>query len=332
MTGSITGKYVQENAVVNENIRQYKKTVVRKQGCACTDGCQNSRRCACYKSNVKLQNPTYTPQYLRETDETIMFQMRATSQINKVFNFNECHPGCGCDKDVCFNFLLGRSNLKKFKFLIKRVRKTHSVITEVNENKSTEDRSEAKPTGFSMWGLFALEDIPAGAFLTEYRGEVVTKKQGDMRGKFYDRNGLSYLFDMNDPLDSDEKEKLIQKAYLNEFFPLCLDAMFFGNEARFINHSCDPNVQSFNLTGENESNTLHSIGLFATRNIRKGEELNLDYQWDKNELSITSNIPCLCGSHKCRGYLMRAKKPKQNHAVSQPANSHSLEGGRKETA
>lgn len=93
-----------------------------------------------------------------------------------------------------------------------------------------------------MWGLFAMEDIPAGAFLMEYKGEIVTKKQGDMRGTFYDKNGLSYLFDMNDPLLSEERENSIQKAYFNEFFPLCLDSMFYGNEARFINHSCDPNV------------------------------------------------------------------------------------------
>ena len=37
-----------------------------------------------------------------------------------------------------------------------------------------------------MWGLFALEEIPAGAFIMEYKGEVVTKKQGDMRGTCYD--------------------------------------------------------------------------------------------------------------------------------------------------
>lgn len=37
-----------------------------------------------------------------------------------------------------------------------------------------------------MWGLFAMEDIPAGAFLMEYKGEIVTKKQGDMRGTYYD--------------------------------------------------------------------------------------------------------------------------------------------------
>ena len=52
-----------------------------------------------------------------------------------------------------------------------------------------------------MWGLVALEDIPAGAFITDYRGEVVTKKTGDIRGTYYDTIGLSYLFDMNDPLE-----------------------------------------------------------------------------------------------------------------------------------
>ena len=40
----------------------------------------------------------------------------------------------------------------------------------------------------------------------EYKGEIVTKKHGDMRGTYYDENGLSYLFDMNDPLPADERE------------------------------------------------------------------------------------------------------------------------------
>jgi hypothetical protein len=70
-----------------------------------------------------------------------------------------------------------------------------------------------------------------------------------MRGSFYDDNGLSYLFDMNDPLDVEKREVGIQAGYFGEFFPLCLDSMFYGNESRFINHSCDPNIQSFNLSG-----------------------------------------------------------------------------------
>jgi SET domain-containing protein len=57
-----------------------------------------------------------------------------------------------------------------------------------------------------MWGLFAMEEIPAGAFLMEYVGEMVTKKQGDMRGTYYDSNGLSYLFDMNEALIDEHRE------------------------------------------------------------------------------------------------------------------------------
>jgi hypothetical protein len=111
----------------------------------------------------------------------------------------------------------------------------------------------------------------------QYTGEIVTKKWGDMRGSYYDYNGLSYLFDMNDPLESEKTEENVQLVFDGEFFPLCVDSMFYGNESRFINHCCDPNVQSFNLCGEVESQTLHKIGLFAIRKINKGEELSMDY-------------------------------------------------------
>jgi SET domain-containing protein len=63
-----------------------------------------------------------------------------------------------------------------------------------------------------------------------------------MRGSFYDNQGLSYLFDMNDPQPDEIRENTIQLAFEDNFFPLCVDSMFYGNESRFINHSCDPNV------------------------------------------------------------------------------------------
>ena len=161
----------------------------------------------------------------------------------------------------------------------------------------------------------------------EYLGEIVSKKQGDMRGTYYDDNGLSYLYDLNDLTEEDEREQLIQKLFHSEFFPLCIDAMFYGNEARFINHSCDPNVMSFNLSGQLESNAYHSVGLFAQRKIMPGEELTLDYSWDKNILQISEDVPCLCGSENCRGFLMRAKKNKkqQNAAKFESQVSSKLE-------
>ena len=63
-------------------------------------------------------------------------------------------------------------NKHKWKILIKRVIK--SSITDGIKIESV------------MWGLFSLETIPAGSFVTEYIGEVLTTKEGDKRGKNYD--------------------------------------------------------------------------------------------------------------------------------------------------
>jgi SET domain-containing protein len=80
---------------------------------------------------------------------------------------------------------------------------------------------------------------------------------------------MSYLFDMNDPDDEDPFEMEFQRSHNDDFFPLCLDAAFHGNESRFINHSCDPNLKSFNLITDVECYTYHRIGLFAIKKINK---------------------------------------------------------------
>ena len=155
-----------------------------------------------------------------QTGRMIAIQTRATNSLNTIFKFNECSPLCGCNKDICQNYLMDSGNKKQYKLQITRLKKG-SVI---------------------MWGLIALEEIAKGAYVMEYRGEVITKKQADMRGSYYDTNGVSYLFDMNEPLDEEKIEQKIQCGYNDEFFPLCIDSMFYGNEARFINHICDPNI------------------------------------------------------------------------------------------
>lgn len=62
---------------------------------------------------------------------------------------------------------------------------------------------------------------------------------------------------MNDPRDNDKYEQNIQKSLDDDFFPLCIDATYMGNESRFINHSCDPNLKSFNIVSEIEGITWH---------------------------------------------------------------------------
>ena len=108
------------------------------------------------------------------------------------------------------NYLVAANNKKKFKFLIRRLKKFLQPNPANDASLSGSDaehllaREPIKEV--SMWGLIAIEEIPAGAFIMEYLGEVVSKKQGDMRGTYYDDNGLSYLYDLNDLEDEDERE------------------------------------------------------------------------------------------------------------------------------
>lgn len=94
-------------------------------------------------------------------------------------------------------------NKHKFKFLIKRILK--STPETLDEN----GKVLLPKIEFAMWGLFALEDIPTGAFIMEYTGEIITKKEGDKRGNDYDKVGMSYLFDMNDSDEANPYEKSI---------------------------------------------------------------------------------------------------------------------------
>jgi len=62
--------------------------------------------------------------------------------------------------------------------------------------------------------------------------------------------------------------------------------------ARYINHSCEPNVEEKDRTG------------YALGNIKKSEEITIDY--DKIAY-IEKPFKCRCGSKKCRGFVRGRK-------------------------
>jgi SET domain-containing protein len=78
-----------------------------------------------------------------------------------------------------------------------------------------------------------------------------------------------------------------------------IDAGVDGNDARFINHSCNANCET---VIENSR-----VFIDAIRNIKPGEELGYDYQltWestdDPTELALYA---CRCGAKKCRGTML----------------------------
>ena len=76
------------------------------------------------------------------------------------------------------------------------------------------------------YGLFSAEDIPVGAFVVEYTGEVVTEAQRLARMAAARQRGAVHFYIME-----------LQKA-------LYIDAEQFGSRARFMNSSCLPNCET----------------------------------------------------------------------------------------
>ena len=83
-----------------------------------------------------------------------------------------------------------------------------------------------------------------------------------------------------------------------------IDPSVDGNEARFINHSCDPNCEI--------RETRRRIFIHALRNIGVGEELFYDYHLETDDdvprtKEIEAEAPCRCGSPNCRRTLLAAR-------------------------
>ncbi|KAJ1381488.1 hypothetical protein SESBI_45098 [Sesbania bispinosa] len=158
------------------------------------------------------------------------------------------------------------------------------------------------------WGLRSLDPIRAGTFICEYAGEVID------RAKVYYND--EYVFDTSriyEPFKWNHEPSLLEEVSSNvssEDYtlpsPLVISAKDVGNVARFMNHSCSPNVfwQPV-LHAENNQSFLH-IAFFALRHIPPMTELTYDYGVVRSGHAEGSSAPkgrkkCLCGSSKCRG-------------------------------
>uniref|UniRef100_A0A3B1KAQ0 Histone-lysine N-methyltransferase n=1 Tax=Astyanax mexicanus TaxID=7994 RepID=A0A3B1KAQ0_ASTMX len=111
------------------------------------------------------------------------------------------------------------------------------------------------------WGVRTMERIRKNTFVMEYVGEIITTEEAERRGHVYDKEGTTYLFDLD---------------YVDDEYTV--DAAHYGNISHFVNHSCDPNLQVYNVFIENLDERLPRIAFFATRPIKAGEELTFDYK------------------------------------------------------
>uniref|UniRef100_A0A8C7ZRP7 Euchromatic histone-lysine N-methyltransferase 1b n=1 Tax=Oryzias sinensis TaxID=183150 RepID=A0A8C7ZRP7_9TELE len=127
------------------------------------------------------------------------------------------------------------------------------------------------------WGVRALQDIPKGTFVCEYVGEIISEAEADMRQMD------AYLFSLDDKP---------QDLY-------CIDARFYGNISRFLNHMCEPNLFACRVFTTHQDLRFPHVAFFASENIKAGEELGFNYGdhfWEVKSKLFT----CECGSPKCK--------------------------------
>ncbi|KZV24291.1 histone-lysine N-methyltransferase SUVR1 [Dorcoceras hygrometricum] len=180
----------------------------------------------------------------------------------------ECWRKCGCSMD-CGNRVVQRGITRKLEVFL-----------------------TSKGKG---WAVRALEELPEGAFVCEYVGEILTNME------LYERNKQSSGKDKHVYpvlLDAD----WATEGVLKDEDALCLDATYYGNVARFINHRCfDSNLLEIPVQVETPDRHYYHIAFFTKRKVNALEELTWDYGIDfADHNHPIKAFKCLCGSELCR--------------------------------
>ena len=157
------------------------------------------------------------------------------------------------------------------------------------------------------YGVFALRRIRKGTTVIEYLGDRITHDEADERYADKDANdNHTFLFTVD--------------------VKTVIDAGRNGNDARYINHSCDPNCQSTTLKKR--------IYIESVRTIQPGEELNYDYEIQRDAddpKNVDAIFACRCGAATCRGSMLEAAKAPRAKRKGVKAGGRAPAKGRKKS-
>jgi uncharacterized protein len=144
-----------------------------------------------------------------------------------------------------------------------------------SKNRKPAVRIEVRESGVHGHGVYAMQSIPKSTRIIEYTGQRVS-----WEGAPNDEND-PHTFNFG--LDNGE----------------VINPEIGGNDARWINHSCDPNCEAIEEDDR--------VFIDALRDIQAGEELFYDYALEIDE-PITEEskkkFACHCHSPNCRGTML----------------------------
>lgn len=203
--------------------------------CGCSKGCKNRfRGCHCAKSQCRSrQCPCFAAD--RECDPDVC---------------RNCWVGCG-DGTLGGPPQIGDNyECRNMKLLLKQQQRVLLGRSDV-----------------SGWGAFLKNPVNKNDYLGEYTGELISHREADKRGKIYDREDSSFLFNLND-------------QYV-------LDAYRKGDKLKFANHSPTPNCYAKVIMVAGD----HRVGIFAKERIAAGEELFYDYRYEPDRAPAWARKP-----------------------------------------
>jgi SET domain-containing protein len=133
-------------------------------------------------------------------------------------------------------------------------------------------------------GIFATREIRKGAKIAEYKGPLLKTKDAEI----LEARGSLYLYELNSRWTIDGSPR--------------------SNIARYFNHSCNPNAETYDVR--------HRVFIRTLRRIKPGEEIVYDYGIDYLKYVIgRSNCKCSrCRKRKAKKARLRRAQLKRQAA------------------
>ncbi len=156
----------------------------------------------------------------------------------------------------------------------------NEIITQKTARPRTRKWFEVRTSSIHGSGAFAVRPIPKGTRVVEYTGKRISQEEADARYNDLEmERHHTFLFSVDEQT--------------------VIDATDEGSDARYINHSCDPNCESVNEDGR--------IFIDAIRDIAAGEELFFDYAYERDgeeDAEDEQRYACRCGVPTCRKTIL----------------------------
>lgn len=202
-------EYVLENVLMKDDNsleflllqEDYNSVLTASCCCSVTYDCNENNNACCHGGRFK---------YNEEANELVLRQ--------KVDNYLpaliECNDLCHCDVNICKNRLVQKGPRRNLEIFDSPLFKSKGLRTTIN--------------------------IPCGAFICEYAGELLTLTEAKRRLGLIDKiSQMNYVLCLNEYAKKESNGKTKYKTAQ----VTCVDPANRGNIGRYLNHSCNPNCE-----------------------------------------------------------------------------------------